>query len=128
MTRHGTATRPPANRSAVTNGRRILNGVDGNSPAARRYRDLVELLTADVGEPLSEVERLIVRDAATMQLHAEDLTARLVRGEVVEPEALTRAVNAATRALGALRRRKGSRKAASATLGDVLARRGGGSA
>ena len=105
MTRHATASRAPANRSAVSNGSRILTGVNGCSALARRYRDLVEALTDEIPGDLGEAERLHVRNAASLQLHAEELTARLVRGEVVDPEAITRATNGATRALTALRKR-----------------------
>lgn len=100
------AVRPPATRAAVTTGSRMLAGVDGRSALARRFRDLVEALGRELGDGLGEAERLMVRNAASMQLHVEDLTARLARGEDVEPEQFTRAANAATRAISALRKRK----------------------
>lgn len=105
MSRHPAASRASAQRSAVTNGSRILVGVNGCSALARRYRDLVEALTVEAGHDLGEAERLQVRNAASLQLHSEELTAKLVRGEAVDPEAITRAANGATRALTALRRR-----------------------
>jgi hypothetical protein len=106
MSRPATTDRAPTQRSAVTNGSRMLVGVNGCSAMARRYRDLVEGLTAELGEGLTEADRLQVRNAATLQMHAEALTAALVRGEPVDAEALTRAANGATRALAALKRRK----------------------
>ena len=119
--------RPARVRSAVSNGTRLLAGVDGNSPQVRRYRDLIEALTADLGEPDSEAVRLQVRNAAALQLHVEDLTARLARGEAVDPEAFTRATNAAQRALTALRRRKADKPRATPTptLDAYRARRAG---
>lgn len=122
MPRAAVITLPPTQRSAVTNGTRILEGVDGSTALARRYRDLVAILSGELGENLSEAERLQVRNAATLQMHAEELTAALVRGEPVDPEAITRAANGATRALAALRRRQ-SRKPAKRTIHDVLASR-----
>lgn len=107
MNRSALALAPSPQRSAVTNGSRMLAGVDGTSALARRYRDLVAMLGAEFGGVSSEVELLLVRNAATLQLHAEELTASMVRGEVVDAEAITRAANGATRALAQLKGRKG---------------------
>lgn len=109
-------SRLPFQRSAVTNGTRMLVGINGRSALARRYRDLVEALAAEIGADLGEAELLQVRNAASLQLHAEELTARLVRGEPVDPEAITRATNGATRALAGLRRRKAPAARATPTL------------
>lgn len=97
-------------RSRVTNGSVALAGVDGRSAKARRYRDLVDALTVELGGELSEAERLQVRNAATLQLHSEELTAALVRGEPVDPEEITRAANGATRALRGLKSRRAVRQ------------------
>lgn len=113
--------RPSRQRSAVTNGSKMLVGIDGSSAMARRYRDLVEGLCAEFGESLTEAERLQVRNAASLQLHAEDLTGRLVRGEAVEPEDITRANNGATRALAGLRRHRRGGKGPRADLRAYLA-------
>lgn len=104
MARTAATSRAPTQRSAVTNGSRMLVGIDGCSALARRYRDLVETLTAEHGATIGQADLLTIRNAATLQLHAEELTARLVRGETVDPEAITRATNGATRALAALKR------------------------
>lgn len=105
----------------------MLTGIDGNSAAARRYKDLVLGLTADLPAPLTQAELLQVRTAAGLQLQVEDLTARLVRGEQVDPETMTRASNGATRALNALKRGRASKRPAgqgalSAFLADRQAR------
>ncbi len=123
MTRLATAPKAACFRSVATNDPRRLVGVDGNTAQARRYRDLVENLSAEIGGPLGEAEQLQVRNAATLQLHAEELTARLVRGEAVDAEAITRAANGATRALAALKRaaKPGGPKGGSA-LQDYLSR------
>lgn len=123
LDRPATAPTPPASRSAVSNGSRALTGIDGRSALARRYRDLLVALGEGLGGDVDETERLQIRNAATLQLHAEDLTARMVRGEPVDPEALSRATNGATRALAALRKRKATRKAPGASLADFLAAR-----
>lgn len=123
--RSATAARPPTSRSAVTNGSRMLVGVNGGSALARRYRDLVEGLTAEVGADLGEADRLTIRNAASLQLHVEDLTSRMARGEAVDAEAFTRAANAASRAIAALRKRKPARRARPA-LADYLHQKRGG--
>jgi hypothetical protein len=115
MSRPATAKAPSPQRSAVTNGTRVLVGVNGNSAKARRYRDLVQTLSAELGDELSETERLAVRNAATLQFHSEELTAALVRGEAVDPEEITRAINGASRALAALQRGRAARRAKPAT-------------
>lgn len=104
MTRPATAAASPSQRSRVTNGSGLLPGIDGRSALARRYRDLVAGITADLGSDASEALLLQVRNAASLQLHAEELTARTVRGERVDPEAITRANGAASRALSAIRK------------------------
>jgi hypothetical protein len=104
MTRPATAAASPSQRSRVTNGSGLLPGIDGRSALARRYRDLVAGITADLGNDASEALLLQVRNAASLQLHAEELTARTVRGERVDPEAITRANGAASRALSAIRK------------------------
>jgi hypothetical protein len=90
-------------RDRVSNGADLLPGVDGRCTAARRFRGLVVELEGDAGPALSSAARLQIRTVAMMQLHAEDLTARSVRGERVDAEQLTRAVNGALRALRGLR-------------------------
>jgi len=116
-----TTTLAPTQRSAVTNGSRILAGVNGRSAAARRFRDVVVSLEAELGGELSESERLQVRNAATLQLHSEELAARLIRGEAVDPEEITRAANGATRALAGLRKRRAAKPAAGGGVRDYLA-------
>lgn len=122
MYRPAATPKAPCFRSAVSNGSRLLIGVDGNTAQARRYRDLVEDLSAEFGPDLSAAELLLVRNAASLQLHAEELTARLVRGETVDPEAITRATNGASRALASLRRRP-AKRAARRSVHEIVAER-----
>lgn len=128
MSRSGNADRQPAQRSAVSNGSQMLPGVKGTSAKARRYRDLVETLTDDLGGDLSEAERLVVRNAATLQLHAEELTAAMVRGETVDPEAITRAANGATRALTTLRKSRAQKTSSPRSVASYLRQKQGGDA
>ena len=75
---------------------------------------------AELGGPLSSVEELQVRNAASLQLAAEDLAARLARGELVDPETYARTQNSATRALTALRRVKTAKVAKDTPRTPVL--------
>ncbi len=124
MTGAPVATLSAHHRSRITNRSSLLAGVDGRSALARRYRDLVAAFTAEMGGPLGEAEVLQVRAAASMMLHVEELTARIIRGERVDSEEMTRAGNGATRALAALRRRKPA-KPRSASVADYLSQRKG---
>ncbi len=124
------ATRDPRfNRSAVTNGKQLLPGVDGRSPLARRFRDIVAELTAELGGSLGAAEALQVRTAATLVVHSEAMAARIVRGEIVSAEEATRAGNAAIRAIEALKRAKAARKprrtAGAGAAAYLAAKRGG---
>jgi hypothetical protein len=60
-------------RSAVTNGERAFVLGDGNSPWARRQRDLIALHIADLGgeERLSENQLSLCRRAATLRWTAD---------------------------------------------------------
>lgn len=114
MTSSAFAKPSPTSRSRITNGKSVLAGIDGRSGLARRYRDLIAALTTEAPAPLTEAMRLQIRTAASMQTHVEDLTARMIRGEHVPSEEMTRATNGAIRALASLTRRAPARKRPSA--------------
>jgi hypothetical protein len=69
------ASRQRAHRSAVSNGTRLfcVDGLDGRSQTARRFRDLVETIGSDLGghERLSEGQKQLARRAATLSIMAE---------------------------------------------------------
>jgi hypothetical protein len=116
------ATRRLTVRSAVTNDPLWLRGVDGRSAAARRYRDVAIALADDLGgqDELDEASKVLVRQAAALTVQVESLQTRIVAGEGVDNEELTRLSNALTRTLQRLKRRAPKPK----TLADVLAGRG----
>jgi hypothetical protein len=93
----------------VTNGTRLLVGVDGRSAQARRYRDLCLCFPDDLGcaAELSEAQRSLIRQAAALLVQSEHLQAAVLRGETVDNEHLTRLSNAATRVLAQLGIKKG---------------------
>lgn len=114
MTSSALAGPSPVSRSRITNGSSLLAGIDGRTGLARRYRDLITALTMEAPAPITEAMRLQIRAAASMQAHVEFLTARMIRGEHVPSEEMTRATNGAIRALASLSRRAPVRKRPSA--------------
>lgn len=112
------------NRSAVSNRSRILDGVDGRTAGARRYRDICRSYEEEAGGALTEIERDLVRQAAGLTLRGEQLQAAVVRGEVVDTDQLIRISSTAKRILEAITAKAAKRKPAPAsTLADHLARR-----
>src|ERR1700675_4342636 len=75
------AGRQRAHRSAVSNGTRLfcVDGVDGRSQTARRFRDLVEAIGNDLGgvDHLSEGQKQLIRRAATLSKMEADAVRNL---------------------------------------------------
>ena len=73
-------------RSAVTNGSRILDGIDGRSATARRFRDVLAEIVADLGgsDRLSEGQRQIARRCAMLAVECEKIEALGVAGEPID--------------------------------------------
>jgi hypothetical protein len=80
------ATKPFA-RSQITNGSRLLPGVDGRSCWARRLRDVCGLHLADLGGAgcASEAELSIIRRAACLTIELERIEARLAASREASP-------------------------------------------
>ena len=78
--------RSVTNRSRISNGQQILPGVDQRLAIARRYRDLVAQIAIDQGgaDRCSETRMQLIRRFASGSVLAEELEARLVRGEQVD--------------------------------------------
>ena len=70
----------------MTNGTRAYVIGDGNSPWARRQRDLIALHLADLGgeERLSENQLSLCRRAATLETELEMLEGQLSLGKVAD--------------------------------------------
>jgi hypothetical protein len=77
------ARRKPEARSRVGNGKTLLPLVDGRSATARRFKDLVEDIAADLGgkDHLSEGQRQLIRRAAMLSAESERMEALAARGE-----------------------------------------------
>jgi hypothetical protein len=72
-------------RSRLSNGRDVLPDVDGRSIIARRYRDIVAALVSDQGgaEHLSEARLHLIRRFSAASVLAEQMEARIARGEQI---------------------------------------------
>ena len=108
-------------RSRVTNGTRTLIGVKGSSKFGRRYRDIVDLYTREIGGVLTETELAMVRQAAALAIQGEQLQARIINGEVVNTDDLIRVGSEARRLVAALVEKAGKRKPTGPTLSQLMA-------
>lgn len=96
-----------SSRSAITNLKRLHDGVDGKSAGARRFKDLIRSLSADFDgfEKLGEGDRALVRQAATLTMEAERMQAASVRGEAIDDDVLIRVTSTLRRVLSSIRAR-----------------------
>jgi hypothetical protein len=115
--------RPLKLRSRVTNGSKMIAGVDGRSAEARRYRDLAMSFADDLGGAavLTEAQRTLVFQAAALVVQSEALNGAMIRGESVDVEQQTRVANALGRTLNRLGIRK--RPSPAPTIAEYLAAR-----
>jgi hypothetical protein len=84
-------------RSAVSNGTKLLDGVDGRSRVFRRYKDLVRELSA--GGEVDAVRQQFIRRIATLAVFCERCEADMTAGRSVNWENYTRSANAMKRLL-----------------------------
>jgi hypothetical protein len=95
-------------RSCVTNGKRLLAGIDGRSAEARRYKDVAMSLADDLGGAagLTESQRALVKQAASLTVQSETMAAAMIRGEAIDVEQQTRVANSLSRTVHRLGRTK----------------------
>src|SRR5664280_2338987 len=80
--------RPPATRSAVTNGRRLHVAAPGDSAWGRRFRDVLAEIVSDLGgsDRLSEGQRQIARRCAMLAVECEKIEGHAVADEAIDLE------------------------------------------
>jgi hypothetical protein len=117
------AARPLTVRSAISNNLLALRGVDGRGAVARRYRDVVISLADDAGgvDRLTEPQKIMVRTATMMTVKIEDIQSRIVAGENVDVEQLTRMGNVLARTLQLIGVTRGPKKDQGLSLSEYLA-------
>ncbi|MDT2022816.1 hypothetical protein [Methylocella sp. CPCC 101449] len=108
--RTNTASAIATTRSKVSNGTRLLENVDGRSSLARRFRDLYRAYEAEIGGALNEIDRGLIRQAASLSLRAERMQAAVVRGEEVDNDALIRLSGESRRIMASLRTKATKRR------------------
>ena len=80
-----------------------MQGVDGRSASARRFRDLYQGFCRDLGDDPSEADKALARSAAALAVNGELLQAKLAAGEAVDPDELVRNANGLARVMAALK-------------------------
>lgn len=75
-------------RSAVTNGQRLHVAAPGDGAWARRFRDVLEQIIADMSGPegLSEGQRQLARRATTIAIACERLEGEAAAGNAIDLE------------------------------------------
>lgn len=100
----------------------MLQGIDGRSAGARRFRDICRSYEEEAGGTVSEVERDLIRQAAGLTLRAEQMQAAIVRGEPIDNDQLIRISSTAKRILEAISAKAAKRAPAEQpNLKDYLA-------
>jgi hypothetical protein len=91
-------------RTAIGNGNAILNGVDGRSLIARRYREVGAAIALDIaGESeLTEAQRQLIRTASGLIVLREDLDTKIANGKPVDVSEYTHIANGLRRLLTTL--------------------------
>ena len=96
------AARRPQSRVTAAAARGVatwLDGGDKRGVVARRFRDLVVLITNDLGGPdvLSESQRQIVRRIASLSVWCESQEARMANGDEIDIDEFQRTSNSLRR-------------------------------
>jgi hypothetical protein len=110
-------------RSRVTNGSRTLIGVKGSSKYGRRFRDLIDAYTAEIGGDLTQFEKAMVKQAAALAIKGEMMQAQVVNNEPIDLDAMIRLSSEVRRILAEIAGKAGKRKPVGPTLAEYLANR-----
>jgi hypothetical protein len=103
----------------VTNGR-LPAGIDGRSPSARRFRDLVRGYEAEF-VVASERDRSMINMAATLALKLDEMQEAQLRGQSVDAGELTRLAGQLRRVLAELKQKAAAAVAPPLSLLDHIA-------
>jgi hypothetical protein len=88
--RQVSGARSPRVRSRVTNGRMLFLEGNGRTPWTRRWRDLFEAHSADLGgaDCLSEAQRSLIRRCTTIEVQLEQIEGQFVEGQTIRIECI----------------------------------------
>jgi hypothetical protein len=99
-----------------------LPRTDGRTLASRRFRQLCEAFEVEIGAPLTQVERGLVKQAAALTLQAETMQTDLINGQPIDADQLIRITGTARRILISISAKGDKNKpAAGPSLEDLFA-------
>ena len=105
------------NRSRVSNETLLLEGIDGRSAPARRFRDLIRAYEEEF-DVASEADKTLIRSAEFLRLKLEAMQAAQVRGENVDSDEIVRMSGELCRVLGDLKRKAQAQAPTALSLHD----------
>lgn len=92
--------RPPVQAATrMGTGSSVLPGVDGRTGPARRYKELVANMAADLGGDLPTAKQAVVNRAATLIVWAEKAEAEFANSGELDTATYTTAINSLRRLL-----------------------------
>lgn len=98
---HSIEANSKKNRSQVTNGKSLFGpDVDHRSASARRAKDLIEDLSAQIGGDPSPAQEIIIRNASMLAALCEEDHRKMINGESVEHEQYLKRVTTLANLLG----------------------------
>lgn len=97
---------------------------DGRTSRARRFRALMAAFSEGFGGKAGARETSLIRQAAACTIEAEDLQAKIINGEHVDPDVLVRVSNVLARSLSALGLKRSGKADQTPSLADYLATKG----
>jgi hypothetical protein len=97
----------------------FLEGVDGRSILARRYRDILASLVSDMGGDPSEAQSLIARRSATLAVWCELAETAMAKGDDLNIAEFTTAANALRRLLSDLGLERQAHDVTHQTLAEI---------
>lgn len=115
--RQATAGTKPQARSAITNGKKLFEHEPTRIRSERRFRDLLEAYT-DQFEIVTEADRALVRNAATLTFEQEEMAAAKMRGERINGDDMVRMSSELRRVLSELRRKAQADAPAAPSIAD----------
>ncbi len=123
----GKAPPPPQFSTRRGTGAVVLAGVDGRSLMARRFREIVTGIEADLGGDLTEAQKHLIARAATLACWCEDREGELAKGAEFDAAQYATISNALRRLLSDLGLERRSRDV-TPDLQSYLRQRAGGQA
>jgi hypothetical protein len=104
---------------------RLRPRVDGRTLEARRYRQLVRDLTAELGGSLSTIEAALIGQAAALVVKSEIIQAQVIAGESSDSDEAIRLASESRRLLDGLRSKAKTKPAENALQEYLDAHYGG---